>query len=313
MSIKYDQPAPTPESDEQFVRDVLDNAMSETRAPHHLPITALAMGRRQRARRRLSVTAATVAASVLVVSTAPALVRNATGTGDAPGGTQVASDGGQTSQAPSQDPAPSSTPTPATDFKIADSPPGWWDMTVQQMEQIGVASLPEGVVVDESRSLNDDVSPADRSAFYTALRADADADGQPSTGQFDIRLAHKMNPVFLVGPPKRDGTGDRYTYVDDLTCAVLLAAASAGEDVVSCEEILDSGGEVIGRRSKEIYGPAGSVHLEVDLRRDGGVVTGTVSNTSASPDGIAISPEAPLTLDQLEAIVRDDAWTSYRP
>jgi hypothetical protein len=81
-----------------------------------------------------------------------------------------------------------------------------------------------------------------------------------------------------------------------------------------CTQILDAEGEVVGRRLTSRWG--GTVMTEVVLRRDGGTVYAASANTLDDKWG-ADSPlsadRPPLTLDQLEDLVRNDVWVSYRP
>jgi len=55
---------------------------------------------------------------------------------------------------------------------------------------------------------------------------------------------------------------------------------------------------------------------EVVLRRDGGTVYAASANSlddTWGPDSAVSAPRPPLTLDQLEALVRNDTWVSYEP
>jgi hypothetical protein len=94
----------------------------------------------------------------------------------------------------------------------------------------------------------------------------------------------------------------------DISCAAELSGQT------QCVQIRDAQGTVIGRRLTNQWG--GTIVREVVLRRDGGTVYAASANTLDEKWG-ADSPSSaerpPLTLDDLENLVRNDAWVSYRP
>ena len=137
MTIQRNDTAPTPESDEDYVRDLIDAAMSGTRPPLDLSTAALARGRRLRTRRRSAWATTAVAASVLAARDravdAAAAARPQRTTAD-----QVVAT------------APPAPP---------EHRPGWWDMPATEMVSAVEAILPDGVVVTSPGPLIAD-SPA---------------------------------------------------------------------------------------------------------------------------------------------------------
>lgn len=93
-------------------------------------------------------------------------------------------------------------------------------------------------------------------------------------------------------------------YDDDVACPGNLATRA------QCTELFaDDGTTLIGRRSSTTLGQVTT--LEVVLRRDGGTVYAAAANTLDDKWGRTspASAEAPpLTLDQLEDLVRNDTW-----
>jgi hypothetical protein len=84
------------------------------------------------------------------------------------------------------------------------------------------------------------------------------------------------------------------------------------EGRAQCTQIVDEKGEVVGRRLTSWWG--GTVMTEVVLRRDGGTVYAASANTLDTKwgaDSQLSADRPPLTLDQLEDLVRNDVWVSY--
>jgi hypothetical protein len=93
---------------------------------------------------------------------------------------------------------------------------------------------------------------------------------------------------------------------DRLSCDVERAGRTR------CEQILDGAGTVVGRRLTSRWGDV--VTHEVVLERDGGTVYAASANTDDEKWGVGSPVSAarpPLTLDQLEDLVRNDVWVSY--
>ena len=81
-----------------------------------------------------------------------------------------------------------------------------------------------------------------------------------------------------------------------------------------CAQIRDDDGTVVGRRLTNRSG--GTVVREVVLRRAGGTVQVASANTlddKWDADSPLSAESPPLTLDDLENLVRNDVWVSYEP
>jgi hypothetical protein len=264
--------APTPESDEHYVREVIDAAMSGSRPPHDLAAGALAHGRRLRTQRRVAVACSAVAATLLVVVAAP-LVLDGAGTSTRDGNDLVAT----------QAPAP-----------VPQAPQGWWDMPALDMVNAVGAIVPDGIAVTELGPLEADTP-----------------EGGPATGWIAPVLAGpggsgRLN-LMLYPDPARTVPRTGGVEPDRLSCD------EEHEGRTRCTQIVDEKGDVVGRRLTNRWG--GTVTYEVVLRRDGGTVYAASANTLDEKWGADSPPSAdrpPLTLDQLEDLVRNDVWVSYR-
>lgn len=273
MSTHRTHTVPTPGSDEAYVRDVIDAAMAGTRPPHDLFGAALARGRRLRTRRRMGVAAAAVAAGIAVGAAGPWL---AGGAGSATHGDDLVA---------TQPPAPvPSLPT---------VPAGWWDMPATEMVDAVRAIAPDGVTLTDPGPLEAD-SPG----------------GGPAHGSINSHLAAATGPGSLnviLSPGAAPGLGLVGTDVD-VSCDEQRSGRT------ECTELRDDQGSLVGRRLVNRSG--GTVTREVTLRRDGGTVYAASANTlddkwgADSPLSAAVPP---LTLDDLENLVRNDVWVSYRP
>lgn len=313
MTIHRNDAAPTPESDEQYVREVIDSAMSGSRPSVDVAAGAMARGRRLRTRRRLAVASTAVAATVLAAVAGPLVVNGSDG---------PARDGGDL--AATQAPAP----PPATAG-------GWWDMPATEMVSTVQAILPDGVVLTDSGPLEADTpqgGPA-RGWINPTLQAAGGA------GSLNVILyPYESATVTLTEDEETalapSSGSDPGCDAPELSAAasceevpegeeIQVAPSGPGSDIscaeersghTQCTQILDAKGEVVGRRLTSRWG--GTVMTEVVLRRDGGTVYAASANTLDDKWG-ADSPlsadRPPLTLDQLEDLVRNDAWVSYRP
>ena len=263
------------QTDEQHLREVIDSAMTGTRPPHDLAAGSLARGRRLRTRHRAGWAAAGVVASGALAVAVP----------------WVAAGGDR----PVRDSALVATEPPAPDPTLADVPPGWWDVPATDMVSAVEAILPDGVVVTDPGPLVADIP-----------------EGGPAHGWI---APHLLGPSgdgslnVIVSPGPAPGMGqigmDR-----EVGCG-----GERSSDRASCEELLDAQGNVIGRRLTERWTDSVVIN-EVVLRRDGGTVYAASANTlddkwsSSSP---VSAPRAPLSLDDLENLVRNDVWVSYTP
>jgi hypothetical protein len=75
-----------------------------------------------------------------------------------------------------------------------------------------------------------------------------------------------------------------------------------------CEELLAPDGTVIGHRSSITSGEAKV--LAVLLRRDGGQIYAAADNNMPADQPGTSGKAPPLTLDQLEDLVRNDTWVT---
>ena len=153
--------------------------------------------------------------------------------------------------------------------------------------------LPDGVVVIDPGSVG--VGTPDGDLASSSI--DPDLEGPAGPGSINI--------ILYPGPAQ--GTGEIGTDVE-AGCGGVRTS-----DRARCEELLDTAGDVIGRRLTERWA-GGVVINEVVLRRDSGTVYAASANTRDDKWG-ADSPRSasrpPLTLDQLEDLVRNDVWVSY--
>lgn len=276
MTIHRDDAAPTPESDEQYVREVIDSAMSGSRPSLDLTAGALGRGRRLRTRRRLAVASTVAAAGVLAAVAAPWL---ATSTGSDPVGrsdTFVAT----------QPPAP-----------LPPQQEGWWDMPAIDMVNAVGAIVPDGVAVTDPGPLEADSPEGGPASSW--INATLMAPGGP--GRLNVMLY--PDPTHTITLSGDDGT----VLALDISCDTEHAGRT------QCVQLRDAQGSVVGRRLTNRWG--GTVMNEVVLQRAGGTVYAASVNTLDDKWG-ADSPlsadRPPLTLDQLEDLVRNDVWVSYR-
>lgn len=263
-----------PGSDEQYVRDVIDSAMSGTRPPVDLPASALARGRRLRTRHRATYAVAGIAASLALAVGVPWLT---------PGSDRSVRGGDLVATQP---PAP-----------LPEAPLGWWDMPATDMVDAVRAIAPDAVTVTDPGPLEADT-----------------LEGGPAAGWVRPGLQGPAGPgalnVMLHPGPVRSATVDGEGTVVAPSCGV-----ERSTDRIRCEDLLDADGEVVGRRLSERW-DAGVVINEVVLHRDGGTVYAASANTLDDKwdvDSPVSAPRPPMTLDDLENLVRNDVWVSYEP
>lgn len=264
---------PTPESDEAYVRGVLESAMSGTRPPADLPRAAIARGRRLRTRRRTTVASAVAAAAALVAVSVPWLVGGPDGP-DTRGSDLVAT----------QPPAP----TPSR-------PAGWWDMPATDMVGAVEAILPDGVTVTDPGPLEAD-----------------NPEGGPAAGAITPRLAGRDGPGSLnvvLYPPKQPG--GQYEGIDSSPGQVADCSIETSGHT-TCTEVRDQAGTVVGRRLTNRWGGTITNEV-VLRREDGGTVYAASANTlddKWGADSPLSADRPPLSLDQLEDLVSNDVWVT---
>ncbi|MDR7255283.1 hypothetical protein J2X46_004285 [Nocardioides sp. BE266] len=312
MTIQRTDATPTPESDEQYVRGVIDSAMSGTRPPLDLSSAALARGRRLRTRRRVVLASTAVAATVLAAVAAQQVL---------PGNGDAARDGSDLVATPGPAPLP-------------EAPRGWWDMPATEMVTTVEAILPDGITVTDPGPLEADTPEGGPAHGWISSQLS----GATGPGSLNVILSPYVDEPITV---TEEGTSvaptsgtDRGCEAPELSSATSCVEVPEGDEVVvapsgpdsdisceaefsgrtTCAQIRDEQGTVVGRRRTNRWG--GTVMTEVVLRRDGGTVYAASANTLDDKWG-ADSPlsatQPPLTLDQLEDLVRNDAWVSYEP
>lgn len=312
MTIHRNDAAPTPESDEQYVREVIDSAMSGTRPPLDLSSAALTRGRRLRARRRVVLASTAVAATVLAAVAAQQVL---------PGDSSTARDGSDL--VATQGPAP-----------LPEAPHGWWDMPAAEMVTTVEAILPDGVVVTSPGPLEADTPEGGPAHGWI----DAQLVGATGPGSLNVSLYPDADDTVTVteegtaiAPTSSSDSGCEAPELDSATSCtevpegeeVVVAPSGPSSDIscgeelsgrTTCVQLRDEQGTVVGRRLTNRWG--GTVMTEVVLRRDGGTVYAASANTlddKWGADSFLSAQRPPLTLDQLEDLVRNDAWVSYVP
>ena len=289
MSTHRTDPAPLPGSDEAYVRAVIDAAMAETRPPLDLPSAALTRGRRLRTRRRVTLAAGVVVASLAVGVSAPWLL--AGDDGPVRGSDAVAT------QPPGPDP-------------VAAAPSGWWDMPSRAMVNRLTEVLPSGVVLVDSGDLEADAPQGGMGRGFINPTVGTSMDGAVVTGNVNLMMwPARTTPVNLEGVGPEETTFQVGVQASRLTCP-----GDLGPSTTSCTEIRGSGGQPAGRRSTTAMGDLRII--EVVVVSGDGIVYGATANTDDDKWGAesqVTAPRPPLTMAQLEAIVRDQVWTSYQP
>jgi hypothetical protein len=172
------------------------------------------------------------------------------------------------------DPTPSVTPTPAAEMAA-------------HFERLA----PDGIGLTDVRLTNEDRAP-----------------DEPET----------KSPGYLVARVTTDGTvtgsANLILYVTGFSDATYTCPGNLTR-FDSCTEILGDDGQPIGRRSVTTSGGV-VVHEVVEARENGGLVYVAATNATSDKWGWGspiAAPDAPLTLDQLQAIAEDDAWIGYAP
>jgi hypothetical protein len=260
---------------ETLVREVLHRATDHLTAPvPSLTATATVRGRRLRRRRRIGTVAGGLCAAALVAVPLVASVGS-----DSTAGTDVATD-----------PTPSVTPTPAAVPQLVDND-AWASMPAAEMAAHFERLAPDGIGLTDVRLTNEDRAP-----------------DEPET----------KSPGYLVARVTTDGTvtgsANLILYVTGFSDATYTCPGNLTR-FDSCTEILGEDGQPIGRRSVTTSGGV-VVNEVVEARENGGLVYVAATNATSDKWGWGspiAAPDAPLTLDQLQAIAEDDAWIGYAP
>ncbi|RYB95210.1 hypothetical protein EUA93_13195 [Nocardioides oleivorans] len=295
MTVHRPDHLPVPETDEAFVREVLDSAMARTRPPYDLSTAALVRGRRLRIRRRIGITGAIVAASAVAAVAVPW----AWGADD-------------------------SRTTDASRIVATDPPaprpqdlPGWWDMPATEMVSTVEAILPDEVTVTAPGPLEADTPEGGPAAGWINAHLAAPA----GPGRLNVMLYRDpysfvvaTDPTMPLGDGSNPSSSQGPVEITPDSEPDRTSCDEAFSGRTECVQIRDESGTVVGRRLTNRWG--GTVVNEVVLARDGGIVYAASANTieekwdAGSP---TTAPRPPMTLDELEALVRNDAWVSYRP
>jgi hypothetical protein len=272
-----------PPMDEAELRSLLDRAMSDVQAPGRLPGSALADGRRLRARRR----AGLVSGGLVAAAAGTALVLATVG-GGGPADPGYAGD-----PTPTVGPSPASTSGPEQGV-LDQRPPGWWDTPSRRMLTVLRAALPDLVTVTESER-HVEGTPEKTMAVGSLHGV---LTGPTGPGAFQVLL---YPPDPQVTAPEGDAP-------------LLAERARCAANMTSCEPLLDAEGATVGRVSTAEEG--GTTYHEVMLLGpDGGGLYFYVGDSSGEKPGYEPpSAEAPpLTTDQLVTLARDPAWTDHDP
>ncbi len=288
MTIHRD-PAPLPRDDEAYVREVLGSAMAGTRPPLDLSRAAIARGRRRRTSRRLVVATGVAAAGALVAVAAPWLAADpdrAAGRG--------------------RDLVATEPPVPQPERAS-----GWWDVPSADMVAAVEAILPDGVRVTDPGSLEADTPEGGPAHGW--INAQLDAPSGP--GRLNVVLAPDPSsftvaddPTMPAGEGRAPGSGPVEAVPgepDPTSCDEVFSGQT------TCVQLRDDDGSIVGRRLTNRWG--GTVTNEVVLRRDGGTIYAASANTlddKWDADSPVSAERPPLTLNQLEDLVRNDVWVT---
>lgn len=301
---------------EAELRDLLERTMTGTTAPAEIGPHALMQGHRLRTRRRIGVAAGAVAASAAAALILPMALGG--------GSTTVIDPAGEPSSAASD---------PASDLAPVERPPGWWDMPATDMVSAVEAIAPDGVIVTAPGLLIADTEEGGPATGWI----NAFVTGPTGPGRLNVSLYPEptTDSVTLTPDEGSEDGGDQVFAEDcdapeladsNVSCNELAAPGTqvfppGGTDVdiscpgnlaprAQCSELFAADGTtVIGRRSSTSFG--GRTTLEFVLRRNGGTVHAETTNSLDDKPGAGspVSAERPpLTLDQLEALVRNDTW-----
>jgi hypothetical protein len=291
---------PLLQPDEAELRDLLERTMSGTTAPTGIGPHALRHGRRLRARRRVGIAAGAVAASTAAVLALPVALG---------GGSPTVVD-------PAGEPS-SSVTAPTQESLPGEVPDGWWTMPAVDMVSTVEAILPDGVTVTSPGPLTADTEDGGPAVGWI----NATVAGPAGPGRLNVMLF----PIIADAPASTSSatpsatasttasttepSGDNVEMAvgDSQSSYLSCAAEHIGRTV--CTQLRNEIGEIIGRRLVNHSGPIDT--FEVTLLRAGGIVYAAAANTLDDKWGRQSPASAelpPLTLDQLEDLVRNDTW-----
>lgn len=184
-------------------------------------------------------------------------------------------------------------PGPASAPGGYERPPGWWNMPGGVMRDRLGGLLPDGLHIVDANLGDEDLASGEEPAggwLQVDLTTGA---GKPAGG---------LNVVLY--PPFDDG---REFVRERTTCPGDL------EDAVSCSELHDTDGTVIGRASR--WTADGMVVVEVTrLTADGGLVYAAASNSSDDKWGEGSSTDRanpPIRLAELRTLAEDATWRDW--
>lgn len=330
MTMNDTSPGGDAEADEQYVHEILTSAMTDARPPTDLAATSQLLGRRQRTRRRIGMVGGAVAATTVLALAAPSFLGGESSVVVDPAGPAVGA----------------SEPPVEPEILAQPAPKGWWDMPATEMLEVLEDTLPEGVSVSSPGPVTADTpeggpaqgwirpnlafpegagalnviltpNPPDSVTLVPEPGPDGEMTGVPTAGSATRDVC--------VSPTPADGGSDSDAgECTELSDEDFIVVEAEGTTDISCDaewtgttdcvQLYDEAGEVIGRRLVNITD--GIIHHEVVLRRQGGTVYAASANTTDDKWGEgspATAERPPLSLDQLEELVRDDVWTSYTP
>lgn len=280
---------PPPGSDEDFVREVLDSAMSGSHPPLGLTATALARGRRLRTRRRAGIAATAVAAAVVAGLALPSAL------------------GGDGGGAPDSSDLVATEP-PAPEPALPPAPTGYWDMQSRHMVMHLSDRLPEGRVVSDSGPLDADTPEGGLGRGFINSTLAFSSAGDIVEGNVNLMMWPHRSTA-LADAQGDDGDTVTLGLQDDH-----LACPENQQSVLTCLELTDAAGATIARRMTSLLGEVRV--LEFTLVAGDGIVYGATANTvddKWGEDSEVTAPRPPLDLAELEELVRDPVWTTYRP
>jgi hypothetical protein len=275
------------EPHEAELRDLFERTMSGTTAPTGLGPHALRQGRRLRTRRRVGIAASVVAASIAAALIVPAALGG--------GATTVIDPAGEPSASASESAQESPPP--------GEVPEGWWSMPSVDMVSTAEAILPDGVTVTSPGPLTADTEEGGPGAGSI----NAIVTGPDGPGRLNVMLLPTVASATTGPENEASGDGTEMADGDGQVSYVSCAAEHTGQ--TQCTQLRNANGAVIGRRLVNRSGDV--VTNEVSLRRNGGIVYAAAANTiddKWGADSPASAAQPPLTLDQLEDLVRNDTW-----
>ena len=270
------------------LRDLLERTMTGTAVPTTIGPQALRHGRRLRTRRRVvGLAASAVAASAAAILILPAIVG---------GGPASVID-------PAGEPSASASEPPQESPPLGEVPEGWWSMPSVDMVSTAEAILPDGVTVTSPGPLTADTEEGGPGAgFINAI-----VSGPVGPGRLNVMLLPTV--ASATTGRENDASGDGTEMADGDGQASYISCAAEHIGQTQCTQLRNVNGAVIGRRLVNHSGDV--VTNQVSLRRNGGIVYAAAANTIDDKWGAqspASADQPPLTLDQLEDLVRNDTW-----